>query len=244
MLVMGCPQFQAQDDLNFWNGGVPALEWECSPSPSSNFGSVLTPPIMQNSDIDPTIREILTQLQAISRQYQIKNQSSIPPVLTVTEVHDLANFVLHTLLQSPHPESVTSISEWLRTGLCIHMFVLHGPTYYSHAAILNTLVLQLQHQFEMLISQEVLCKAAQVWILSMGLVGSMGTDSHQWFLKQCAVASSRLGISDWDQIRAQLEAIAWLPHMMCEMVFRQSWDAVLGTKSLLPEARVKIEIEK
>jgi len=244
MLVMGFPQFQFQDDMKFRNGIAPIPQWEISPVQPHELGSLPTPLPLDEFDIDPTVKEVLIQLQAISHQYQINSQSSIPPILTIAEIHDLASFALHILLQHPQSEMPASISECIRYGLCIYMFILHGPTYYSHAAILNTLVLQLQHQIMALVSQKALCGEVQTWIYSMGLVGSIGTETHDWFLKQSAMVSNRLEIDSWELVKSQLESIVWLPNMMCEMVFRQTWETIITAPARTSPVGVKHEVDE
>jgi len=246
MLVMGCPQFQPQDEVEFKNLVAPIPQMEIGLTHPDSSGLFLPFHSFDNFDVDHTIGEVLTNLQTISHQYRVTSQPDLPSMLTIPEIHDLASFVLHTLLQPPHPEILVSISECIRYGLCIYMFLLHGPTYYSHAVILSTLVLRLQHQLEALVPQGLLCEEAHTWTLSMGLVGSVGTEAHEWFSKQCAIISSRLAIHDWEFVSHQLERIAWLPSVMCEMAFRQSWEAIITsqTQTITSLVGVKADVDE
>ena len=227
MLVKGFPQFLPEDNLSFRSGVASSPQWKMTADESY---PVLGSSLFDDLDIDPIVRQSLMQLKAISQRYKITSQSTIPPILTIAEIHDLASFVLHSLLQPPHLDVPASISECLRDGICTYMFILHGPTYYSHAAILSTLVVQLQHRLEPLLPQNILCQEAQTWFICMGLVGSIGSEAHEWFSQQAATLSSRFGIHDWELVKRQLESVVWLPNMMCEMVFRESWEAIINSQ--------------
>jgi hypothetical protein len=112
------------------------------------------------------------------------------------------------------------------------MFIIHGPTYYSHANILNALVLKLEYHLGSLLSFVERQDSLFVWFLSIGAVASIGTNESQWFRGRAAAISIVLGLRCWDDVKAHLERILWLK-TTAQFLFQQIWEEVITSNSSL-----------
>jgi hypothetical protein len=222
MLVMGSPQFQIQDDFGFGDGTPPLNSMQPSQHQLSD--------LLEFADLglDPTVEDTLIRLRVIFSQHERSNLDGASETLTITtELHELACFVLHKLLTLPfHNPGPKSASECIRYATCIYMFIIHGPTYYSHATILSNLVLQLRDHLEIFLSSSHHQYPLNLWLLSVGLVGSLGIESHQWFADQTAAQSEILGIKSWDYVKSALQSVLWYDTKYTKM-FRQAWVQII-----------------
>jgi hypothetical protein len=224
MLVMGCPQFQPQDDFGFGDG-IP-------PRDSIQLFGHQNPTLLElaDLDLDPTVEDTLIRLRFILDQSETSNPEGAS-TLTTTDLHELACLVLHKLLTlSSYNPGPRSTSECIRYATCIYMFIIHGPTYYSHATILSNLILQLRHHLEIFLSSSDYQYQFTIWLLSVGLVGSLGMESHQWFAKQTAALSARLDVRSWDHAEIALRSVLWYNTKYTSM-FRQIWVQIIESSS-------------
>lgn len=228
MLVTGSPQFEAQDNFGGGNGVCAIHQWQCSFSMESSGSNLLD---LDALCLDPVLKNILIRLRSIFGQCKMSGDKV---TLSTTDLHDLTCFILHRLLHLPHFTSVDSqsatTSECLRYGAAIYMFLIHGPTYYSHANILNSLVLQLKHHLDSLISSDGSQESLLLWVLSVGNVASIGTNERPWFRGQAAAVSAALGIRCWEDVEVHLKRVLWL-ESRCRLLFKQTWEDIVASSS-------------
>jgi hypothetical protein len=224
MLVMGSPQFLTQDDFGVGNGISTIKQWQCI-SPQE----LPDPDILKLGDLglNPGLQNIITRLRIIFGQSRMPDLQNTPQILSTTDLHDLTCFVLHRLLLLPSPIETGSqsaiISECIRYATSIYMFIIHGPTYYSHAAMLNSLVIQLEYHVGSLISCIGLQDPLITWLLSVGTVASMGTDNSKFFTDQAITLLTVVDLQCWEHVRVRLESVLWLDSR-CGWLFRQAWE--------------------
>jgi len=225
MLVTGSPQFQLQDDFGFGDGIRLLSLPDSDPLSEDNLQSLLH---FTDLEVDPTVEDTLVRLKVIFRQHEDPDLESLPKTLTsTTNLHELTCFVLHKLLTLPsHDPGPNSASECLRYGTCVYMFIIHGPTYYSHATILNNLVLQLRDHLEMFLSSSNYKSSLVLWLLSVGLVGSFGTESHHWFVNQTAALSASFDVRCWEHVEKTLRTVLWYDTKYTRM-FGQVWVQII-----------------
>lgn len=223
MLVMGSPQFVLQDDLTL--GGAVSSMLEPRPMSSPLDSNLLD---LSEFDLDPAIEDTLTRLCTIFRDVKTSTNMS------TTDLHDLACNSLHKLLASPHPDvnGPRSISNGIRYGIACYMFILNGPTYYSHAEILNKLVLHLKLHLESLISSAALHDPMCVWLVSIGMVASTGTEQNEWFIIQSAALLALLGLRTWQDVECRLKSVLYLENR-CGSMFRRAWEQIMAPKPSL-----------
>ncbi|KAH8587135.1 hypothetical protein B0O99DRAFT_38236 [Bisporella sp. PMI_857] len=223
MLVTGMPQFKTQDYLS--QGTAPISQWELVSLGTLQEVDSCLATLIPNLDID--IQNVLLRLRTLFHEGSQTTTSLGPCLLQTTAVHDLAALVIHDLLPSPYvPNDLPSISEAVRYALCIYMFILHGPTYYSHTAILHALILKLHSHLDALSFKDSDLLALKFWLLSMGLVGSIGFMVHEKFANQASILSAATEIKRWNQVKAALMTILWLDHPS-ELSFLQAWTRIL-----------------
>ncbi|KAH7131341.1 hypothetical protein EDB81DRAFT_808390 [Dactylonectria macrodidyma] len=215
MLVTGAPQFSTQDDFGFGDGIGQTLQWRLALTPLENT--------FDDYGIDPIIVDTLTRLRNIFHQPQLYQ-------LTNTELHDLVCFVMHKLLQLPPlardvPQQA-AISECLRYAMALFMLMVHGTTYYSHAALASIIVSQLKVHITALADTDYVYDSLGIWVLSVGMVATIGTVDHQWFKSQARMAVIALGLCTWADILIRLKSILWLrtPH---EELCQKYWEEIL-----------------
>lgn len=240
MLVMGFPQFQTQDDFGQGDGISAIPQWYCESAQVQPHLSSLDFTIL---DLDPAIENILIRLRMI---FQYLGDSQNPSAsLSTTDLHDLTCFVLHRLLLLPptidnDPQSA-ALSNCLRCATSIYMLVIHGPTYFPHTAMLRSLLLQLKHHFSSLILPAELQDPLSVWILSVGMVGSLGTGENSWFLEQSSALSATLGFQSWEDAKLRLESVLWLDAGSGNL-FRQIWEGIFVADSNASASAFKLAL--
>lgn len=229
MLVMGSPQFQAQECLDLAEEVDPMSQWGLNPL-YANQESTFCQLSLDGLEVDPTVRSILDRLRAIFTQSGPENLQHTAP-LSIPDRQDLASFVIHKLLlmQPVLTSQKTSVSESIRYATCIYMFLLHGPTYYSHMAILKSLVLQLELHLTSMMSSQGFHDPLSVWLLSIGMVASIGTEENHWFVTQATRISEILGLQSWEAVEGRLKTILWLDDK-CGVMFRQSWEQIVNSQ--------------
>ena len=219
MLVTGAPQFQTQDDFGSGSGIDSIPQWQlASTDPDSQ------PRLLDDLDIDPAMSNILARLRNIFHQPRLSR-------LTSTELHDLTCFVTHRLLLlpplSPTNSKRSAISECLRYALALYMLIIHGTTYYSHADLANTIILQLKTHLKALAEKKYVHGPLGIWVVSMGMAAAIGTTDHQHFMDQARTATIALRLHTWEDVLVGLESILWMRTEQLEEPFRQKWEEIL-----------------
>nr|BAX09281.1 hypothetical protein [Aspergillus stellatus] len=226
MLVMGHPQFPTQDDLGIGDGLPLVPEWQMD---LTSMSADDDPYFLSTLDllVDYEARSSLARLRhAFNRAQKLPFSS--------TRLHDLTCFVIHRLLLSiPDPASSpeSPFTECVRYATILHMFIIHGPTYYSHDVIMSTMVIRLINNLTLLESTSRSYEAVDVWILAIGLVASSNTPQYQWFVRRAEAVALSLRIRDWNDALMRMKCILWLETWQGEDVFRPHWDTLLLSNS-------------
>jgi hypothetical protein len=244
MLVMGHPQFNTQDDHGIGDGIPIVPEWQMdltsssgsSPS-SSSTSSHLNPSSLDGLGIDPTVKTILLRLRTAFDRAQ--HTGFLPP----TRLHDLTCFVIHRLLLSVPLSTAPSCpaTESVRYAIILYMFIIHGPTYYSHAVIMDAIVGRF---IGSLVALDAVHRASSnsnsldVWCTAIGLVASAGASSYTWFLRKAqsltSAPASYFHLHTWNDVLAHIKSILWMDTPQAEGIFRPHWDALLVASSIGP----------
>lgn len=223
MLVIGHPQFDTQDDVGTGHGIPPIGEWQLDPTVLDDDLSDVS-----NHDIDHAVRNVFIRLRSVFQRAQ-----RVP--LPTTRLHDLTCFVVHRLLLSA-PDTANAaesspITECIRYAIIIYMFITQGPTYYSHAVILNTMVTRFAGHMKNLESIPREYGSLDVWLLAVGMVATTGTHHYQWLMGKAQDAAASLELGSWIDILGRIKSILWLETRHRDDVFRPHWDAILGTNN-------------
>jgi hypothetical protein len=225
MLVMGSPQFQTQDDSGLGDGICSIPQWQNSSDDSQYDANMLN---LESLDIQPALQNILIRLRKIFRQPTMTDSPKITTILSASDLHDLTCFVIHRLLLLPTPIRMNSrpasLSESLRYAICIYMFVIHGPTYFPHTSILQSLVLQLKYRLSLALSSSVQNQLS-VWLVTAGMAGSLTPSESRWFMDQALDLCATLKLQSWEDTKLCLESVLWLDIGSGD-VFRQAWEGV------------------
>jgi len=200
---MGSPQFQIDETLLSQLASASQPE---SPTTQINLGRGLLD--FGEFRLDPVFDIVLHQLRII---FTAQNQQETSARLSIATRQDLASTVLHIVLPLSHStdSGIETIAESIRFATCIYMFSIHGPTYYSDLAILKTLTLKLKDHLIPILPTNI-DNSLRVWLLSVGLVGSIGTEANSWFVTECSILRATLNLQTQDDIRAHLERVLWL----------------------------------
>ncbi|KAJ5585397.1 uncharacterized protein N7459_005197, partial [Penicillium hispanicum] len=218
MLIMGHPQFETQDDAGIGDGIPPIPEWQL-------VSTTLQADILDlmSLGIDQEVMNVFTRLRNV---FQRAQQILFPS----TRLHDLTCFVIHRLLPSSpvgsNPQS-SPINECIRYAIILYMFIIQGPTYYSHAVILKTIVCRFLDNLEQVASLFCVPDSLYVWLLSIGMVASDDPAHHQWYFERAQAAASSLQISTCDDALLHVKSVLWLDLLQTEDIFRAPWDAVI-----------------
>ena len=220
---MGHPQFNTQDDNGIGDGIPPIPEWQLDPA----SGPVYHDPELSgpDADVDYEVRNVFTRLRNAFHRAQ---QTSFP----TTRLHDLTCFVVHRLLLSApdtmSPRPPPPLTECIRYAIILYMLIVQGPTYFSHAVLLNATVARLVEQLERLEWTIRECGSLDVWLLATGMVASAGSMQYQWFFERGRALAASLQLENWDDILVRIKSVLWLETLHGEDVFRPHWDAVLN----------------
>ena len=219
MLIMGHPQFETQDDVGIGDGMPPIPEWQLDSTAVRDDLSEL-----DNIDVDYAVRNVFIRLRNVFQRAQ-----RIP--FATTRLHDLACFVVHRLLPSASdtvtPQS-SLITECIRYAVILYMFIIQGPTYYSHEVILNSIVTRFVEYLIQLQATPRVYDSLDVWLFAVGIVASTGTIHYQWFRERARAMTASLWLGTWDDALVLIKSVLWLDTPQGEDIFRSSWDAVLG----------------
>lgn len=217
MLVMEAPQFQIQDDAGNGDGIGPISQWKqvALASMSSEDAVIL-------EGLDATILDVLVRLRLVFQQAPFAS-------LTGAELHDLTCYVVHRLLLMPpllrQDSGESTSSECLRLAVALFMLLLHGTTYYSHAALANKLLQQLKTHLERLSQLKHGYDSLDTWLFSVGMASSMSPADGQWFAQRAGEVAQSLGIKTWDQALVHLRSVVWVDCQQAEII-RQRWEAI------------------
>lgn len=219
MLIMGHPQFETQDDFGIGDGIPPIAEWQFD-------STALDDQIfdLNTIEVDYAVENVFRRLRNIFRRAR-----NIP--FPSTQLHDLTCFVIHRLLLSaqvttrPPPSPMT---ESIRYGIIIYMFIAQGPTYYSHAVILNTIVIRFMEHLEHLASTRRVFDSLDVWFAAVGMVASAGTTHHRWFMDRARDIAAALQLSNFSDTLVHIQNVLWLEKPQNADLFRSHWDTVFN----------------
>ncbi|KKK25587.1 hypothetical protein AOCH_000080 [Aspergillus ochraceoroseus] len=220
MLIVGHPQFKTQDDVGIGDGiPPPTPEWQLGSPPVENNLVELD----NSLDIDPEVRTVFLRVRHI---FQRAQQSPLP----TTRLHDLACFVVHRLLHS-EPDmaaaKMSPMSECISYATILYMFIVQGPTYYSHAVIFRTIVTRLMHslQNQLHVILPLSPNSIDVWLLAIGMVASTGTAQYPWYRDRSRAVAASLQLGDWSAVRLHIQSVLWVETLRGEDIFRSHWDA-------------------
>jgi hypothetical protein len=234
LLVTGSPQFKTQDDLGGGNGISAIQQWQRPFSSETKQQNLLD---FNNLGFDPALCNIVNRLRSVLHD---------PEILSVTHLHDLTCFTLHRLMSLPPLRGVESpsqsLSECLRLAVSAYLFILQGPTYYSHAHILNALAIKLASHLSPL-SPLVECQdSLLLWLISVGAVALADMKETNWFRVQAAAVSAALDIQCWNAIETHLKRVIWL-ETRSQPIFQQVWEEILAMNSALHSVAASENLE-
>ncbi|KAH6850436.1 hypothetical protein B0I37DRAFT_404266 [Chaetomium sp. MPI-CAGE-AT-0009] len=219
MLIMGHPQFDTQDDMGTGNGIPPTTEWQLSSAAIQE-----APPELSCLDTDWGVKEVFIRLRSVFQRAQ-----KIP--LTSTRLHDLACFVIHRLLPSaPDMANETEpLTECVRYAIILYMFIMQGPTYFTHAVIFSQILGRFVGHLQR--REQDTQDPIGVWFLAVGMVASTGTPHYSWFRDISRAAVVALNLNTWDDASAHIKNVLWLEARQGESIFRPHWDAIFNGTS-------------
>jgi multisubunit Na+/H+ antiporter MnhF subunit len=225
MLIMGHPQFETQDDAGIGDGIPPIPEWKLDwTALSENLYDI------SDLDIDDEVRNVFTRLRNV---FQWAQQIPFP----TTRLHDLTCFVVHRLLLSAPGTDNTKfspITECIRYAIILYMFLIQGPTYYSHAVIMNMIVTRLMGHLNQLESTHRIYDSLDIWVLAIGMVASTGTANYPWFIERARGLRAYLRLDNCDDVLFHIKRVLWLEILQGDNAFRPHWDSILGKNPLEP----------
>lgn len=216
MLVMGHPQFETQDDVGIGDGIPPIPEWHLD-HPNSMVSLADVPKIDNFA-----VRNVLIRL---SNVFQRAQRMALPP----SRLHDLTCFVIHRLLLSISNEvdsASSPVSECTRYAIILYMFVVQGPTYYSHAVLMEQMVIRFVHHLKQLESTSRRPDSFDVWLLAIGLEASAGSQHNRWVVRQARALAVSLQLGSWSDVLIRTKKILWLETPKAEDKFCHSWDVI------------------
>jgi hypothetical protein len=222
LLVTGSPQFETQDDFGRGNGICALQQWQFPISIEDENQSLLD---FDTLSLDPIVGNIANRLRSILHS---------PTTISATDLHDLTCFILHRLLSLPPLASVDSpssyTSECMRYAISAYMFIIHGPTYYSHLHVLNTLIIQLKFHLSLMLSLGGCQDSLLLWFLSVGVIASTGTNESRWFRIEARTVAETLGVQRWEDIEVHLRRILWL-ETRSRVLFQETLKEILASTS-------------
>ncbi|KAJ5779276.1 hypothetical protein N7457_006996 [Penicillium paradoxum] len=230
MLIMGQPQFETQDDFGIGDGIAPIAEWQLDSMAAENelFN-------INAIEVDYAVKNVFTRLSNVFRRAR-----TIP--FPATKLHDLTCFVVHRLLLSVPGTTIAGLSpmtESIRCGIILYMFIAQGPTYYSHAVIMNTIVIRFMENLERLASTPRAYDSLDVWFVSIGMVASIGTAHQRWFVKKAEELAASLQLYSFKDTLIHITSVLWLEKPQAEDAFRAHWNAILNPADQpLPDLRM------
>jgi hypothetical protein len=234
MLILGHPQFPVQDDEGFGDGIPPIPEWL---SCSSTMEDDTIPELSWVFD-DKIVRTALVRLRHIFKRVE---GEPFPG----TKLHDIVLFVTHRLLLSVpdgNGSSPLPVTECIRYALVLYMFIIQGPTYYSHAVILNSIVTKYIANMERLESIPHVFDALDVWLLTIGSVASAGTPNHAFFAARIRNVCVHLDITDFHDMLEYIRSICWIGGSHGEDLLCPHWNTTFADHSQLDLANLAVDL--
>ncbi len=223
MLIMGHPQFPVQDDGGTGEGIPPIAEWHMCPSALEDD----TVPELSWIIDDDTVKTALVRLRCVFRCAEAEAFSG-------TKIHDLAIFVTHQLLLSaPDTKDLSSspATECSRYALILYMFMIQGPTDYSHLVILNSILTKFTRHLDQFESISHVYDSLDIWLLMIGMMASAGTPNYSHFTRKTRDACDYLELTDFYDALTYMKSICWLGGTRGEELLRPLWDAVQSNDS-------------
>ncbi|GAB1318349.1 hypothetical protein MFIFM68171_08559 [Madurella fahalii] len=217
MLIMGHPQFETQDDAGIGHGIPPIPEWQL------NSPAVQDPPELGGLGIDEEVRNVFIRLRNVFQAAE-----RIP--FTSTQLHDLTCFVIHRLLRlargtKTHPSPFT---EFVCDATILYMFIIQGPTYFSHGVIFNKILNRLTEHLQQWDLTQHTYDPIDIWFCAVGMVASTGTPHYQWYRERAEAVATLLHLSTWEHVFIRIKGVLWLETQQGEDVFRPHWGAILS----------------
>ncbi|KAJ5504417.1 hypothetical protein N7463_007291 [Penicillium fimorum] len=233
MLIMGHPQFETQDDFGIGDGIPPIPEWQFDSTAHDDQLFDLS-----TIEVDYAVSNVFNRLRNI-----FQRAHNIP--FPATQLHDLTCFVIHRLLLSVPGTAIPPLSpmtESIRCGIILYMFISQGPTYYPHAVILNTIIIRFMEHLEHLASTPRVYDSLDVWFTAVGMVASSGTSHHRWFMERAQDVTASLQLGNFSDTLIHIKAVLWLDKPQSEDLFRSYWDTIFnGTdQSVLSDLSVSV----
>lgn len=221
MLIMGSPQFNTQDDSGIGDGIPPIPEWQLDPTGSHELPELI-------KDVDHEVSNVFIRLRNV---FQRTANMKIPN----TQLHDLTSFVIHRLLLPPGPSKAKApsspASECIRCAIILYMLAIQGPTYYSHAIILNTIVIDLMENLNRLDATPRVYCSLDIWLIAIGMVASTGTAHYRSFLERASNIATSLQLIDAEDVLNRIKSILWLETIHAERTFRPHWEAIMTNEA-------------
>ncbi|KAG9604352.1 hypothetical protein KCU77_g4606, partial [Aureobasidium melanogenum] len=226
MILTGHAQFDTQDDLGVGDGISSISEWHLI-QPLSGPGDI------GDFILDEPVANILHRLRNLSLTAQ-----QLP--FSTTKLHDLACFVVHRLLPTNSDflcSTSSSTTEVMRYALILYMLVIHGTTYYPHTFVLNQALAQFVKHYEQSELAFYTQIASRVWLLTIGMVASVGTSHYRWLSGKARTTASSMQMRTWDEVFRHVKSILWFGMAPGESGFRPHWDTIFNTldSPALPE---------
>ncbi|KAK1968299.1 hypothetical protein LY78DRAFT_679461 [Colletotrichum sublineola] len=224
MIVTGQPQFETQDDAGIGDGVPPPPEWQLDSTAFQEDTSEIG-----DAEMDYTVRDVAVRLRNIFRRAQ-----QVP--LAPTRLHDITCFVIHRLLLSiPHgTDTLSPASECIRNAIILYMFIIQGPTYYSHAVIFNTILGRFMNHLAQLHAARHEYGSLDVWLLTIGMAASYGTEYYGWITSRLRDVVRATHLTCWDDALVHARGLVWLETRRSDEAFRHHWDAFSGVASQPP----------
>jgi hypothetical protein len=227
MLIMGHPQFDAQDDSGTGHGIPPIPEWQPDTATSQHH-------VPDIASLGYDVRNVFIRLR------HVFGRSGVVPFPT-TRLHDLTCFVIHRLLRSTPDSTIqesSPLTECVRYAAVLYMFIIQGPTYFSHAVIFNQILDKFVRHLQRLESMSSVSPALGLWLLAVGMVASTGTPYHQWFTERARITTASSDLGSWDDVAVHIKSVLWLETPQGELLFRPHWDAVFNGEPEPPDLSV------
>lgn len=220
MLVTGHPQFRTQNNRGR-GSGIPVIpEWLLEPSYDTNGL-----PEDIRDDIDDAAWDVFMRLRNIFKSTSARAFGN-------TRLHDLACFTIHRLLPSAaelEEASFSPLTECLRYSIIIYMFVMQGPTYYSHDVILDTVLSRLSTHMDLSWAAKQMYNVLDVWFLAVAMVAASGTRHYDGFEAKARIVASTLELDIVD-VKKHIRGVLWLNKEGAERQFLWHWAGLTAIK--------------
>jgi hypothetical protein len=217
MLITGKPQFETQDDCGT-ERGIPSIpQWYLDPPIRRLYSSFL-----EDLMIDETIWNVFSRLRNVFERAQV-----IP--LSTTQLHDLTCFVIHRLLPSASDLTISfasPLAECMRYGVILYTLVIHGTTYYPHTFMLDQILRRFETQLQILETELRAHDSLSVWLLTIGMAASTGTEHYHQLLRRARIVAASLQLNGWQGVTTHIENVLWLKTLQDEQLFRPHWDNI------------------